>query len=199
MTTTATPTTPAQFEDWLQTNLSTPEKAQAAVADGTLAATIAAYSSARNATMDGVRAQVAEQVQLIDDQKADLRKPPPMGSPVSRAGIEPFGGHDQQLSPIKRDWIALLLAILARENPYLRCRKPNLPPHGQLVCERPEWGEVDRSLPLPERVLDSQLREPGFPSSSRHLQHSGEPGCEKSAIHHFLLAGVEKSIHGAVE
>lgn len=63
-TTAAPPATPEQFTDWLNTALATPEAAQTAVEDGTLATTIGAYVSAQNQIMTDLRAQTAEQVQL---------------------------------------------------------------------------------------------------------------------------------------
>jgi len=62
--TAAPPATPTEFADWLNTALATPEAAQAAVDDGTLATTIGAYTAAQNKTMADLRNQVDEQVQL---------------------------------------------------------------------------------------------------------------------------------------
>jgi HK97 family phage major capsid protein len=62
--TAAPPATPTEFAEWLNTALATPEAAQAAVADGTLATTIGAYTAAQNKVMTDLHTQVDEQVQL---------------------------------------------------------------------------------------------------------------------------------------
>ena len=61
--TAANPTTPAEWEEYVN-SLSTPEKFQAAFADGTFSAKLKGYQEARNSTMDDLRGQVAEQVQM---------------------------------------------------------------------------------------------------------------------------------------
>jgi HK97 family phage major capsid protein len=63
MTTTATPTTPLEWEEYLKTELSTPEKYQAAMADGRFSTMMKGYTQAQNKTMDELKNQVTEQVQ----------------------------------------------------------------------------------------------------------------------------------------
>lgn len=67
MTSVADPTTPKEWEDFIQTKLSTPEAGQAAVKDGSLAKAIAGYGAAyreeKNQEMTDLKAQVTEQTQ----------------------------------------------------------------------------------------------------------------------------------------
>jgi HK97 family phage major capsid protein len=63
MTTTATPTTPKEWEEYMKTELSTPEKYQEAMANGRFAEMVKGYSTATNKTMDELKNQVTEQVQ----------------------------------------------------------------------------------------------------------------------------------------
>ncbi len=62
----ATPTTPAEWEEYVNTTLSTPEAAQAAIADGTFATNMNAYvkagRDATNKTMADIKDQLTEQV-----------------------------------------------------------------------------------------------------------------------------------------
>jgi HK97 family phage major capsid protein len=67
MTSVADPTTPKEWEDFVQTKLSTPEAGIQAVKDGTLAKAIAGYGAAyrdeKNREMADLKAQVTEQTQ----------------------------------------------------------------------------------------------------------------------------------------
>jgi HK97 family phage major capsid protein len=67
MTSVADPTTPKEWEDFIQTKLSTPEEGMKAVQDGTLAKAIggygAAYRDEKNRDMAELKAQVTEQTQ----------------------------------------------------------------------------------------------------------------------------------------
>lgn len=60
--TTATPTTPKEFEEYLG-SFDTPEKMHAALRDGSFSAAIKAYKNAENKTMDALKAEVIEQTQ----------------------------------------------------------------------------------------------------------------------------------------
>lgn len=71
MTKVATPTTPKEFEEYLHTELDTPEKFKAAFESGDFQAKLKGYGEARNGVMDDIRAQVAEQVQM---SLADMAK-----------------------------------------------------------------------------------------------------------------------------
>lgn len=63
MTTKAKPTTPAQWEEYVN-SLDTPQKFQAAFEDGSFNAALTSYQEARNTTMDNLRDEVAAQVQM---------------------------------------------------------------------------------------------------------------------------------------
>lgn len=58
----ADPSTPAEFEEWLNTALATPELAAEAINSGDFAEKIRGYTSARNKTMDDLKDQLKEQV-----------------------------------------------------------------------------------------------------------------------------------------
>lgn len=62
----ANPTTPAEWEEYLNTTLATPEDAQKAIADGSFAATMKAYGAAArdetNKVMKDIKDQLTEQV-----------------------------------------------------------------------------------------------------------------------------------------
>lgn len=86
----ATPTTPKEFEEYLLTELDTPAKYQAAIQDGSFAATVKAYAGAANKDLS---AQVAEQVQLSMAEFAEKNGAKASGSfkPGQRAS-----GHNKQ-------------------------------------------------------------------------------------------------------
>lgn len=62
----AKPATPAEWEDWVNTTLATPEAAQAALTDGSLVENMKAYAQAlaesKNKTMADIKTQLEEQV-----------------------------------------------------------------------------------------------------------------------------------------
>lgn len=58
----ADPTTPAEFEEWLNTALVTPEAAHAAINSGDFGAKMRAYMGAKNKTMIDLKDQLKEQV-----------------------------------------------------------------------------------------------------------------------------------------
>lgn len=63
MTTAAAPTTPKEWEDYVQ-GFDTPEAFQTAFADGSFQTTLNAYTGAQNKVMEDLKAQTNEQVQL---------------------------------------------------------------------------------------------------------------------------------------
>lgn len=58
----ADPSTPAEFEEWINTALATPEAAQAAINSGDFAEKIKGYTTARNKTMTDLKDQLHEQI-----------------------------------------------------------------------------------------------------------------------------------------
>jgi HK97 family phage major capsid protein len=63
MTTTATPTTPKEWEEYVHTTLESPEKFKAAFESGEFQNTLKAYQGASNKTMEDLKAQLIEQTQ----------------------------------------------------------------------------------------------------------------------------------------
>lgn len=57
----ATPTTPKEWEEYVNTTLDSPEKFQAAYADGSFLEAMKAYQGASNKTMDALKAEMIEQ------------------------------------------------------------------------------------------------------------------------------------------
>lgn len=80
---TAAPSTPAEFEEWLNTALATPELAAEAINSGDFAEKIKAYTNAKNKTMADLKDQLKEQVTA---SVLELFK---------RGGTEPTGRIDQ--------------------------------------------------------------------------------------------------------
>lgn len=62
-TTTAVPTTPAEWEEYVNTALSTPEAFKAAFEDGSFTAAMKGYQGATNKTMTAMRQQLSEEMQ----------------------------------------------------------------------------------------------------------------------------------------
>jgi len=60
----ATPSTPKEFEDWVNTALETPDKAKAAIADGSFKNAVTGYANAQNKVMEDLQAMAKEQAQL---------------------------------------------------------------------------------------------------------------------------------------
>lgn len=58
----ATPTSPKEWEDYVNTALSTPEKFKAAFEDGSFLETLKNYQGASNKTMDDIKSQLTEQI-----------------------------------------------------------------------------------------------------------------------------------------
>lgn len=58
----AQPSSPKEWEEWLNTTCSTPEAFKAAWADGSFLGTLKAYQGASNATMQDIKDQITEQV-----------------------------------------------------------------------------------------------------------------------------------------
>lgn len=65
MTTVATPTTPAEWEEYLNTTCATPEKARAAFANGSFQAALKSYTESQHASILDLKAEAREQAQLV--------------------------------------------------------------------------------------------------------------------------------------
>ncbi|MET0916708.1 MAG: phage major capsid protein [Jiangellaceae bacterium] len=90
----ATPQTPKEWEEYVNTALETPEKFQAAFADGSFKEAMAAYTGATNKTMTDLKDQMTEQVSasvlemfkrngVATDGRPDVR---PVNERAARAG-----------------------------------------------------------------------------------------------------------------
>lgn len=84
-TTAAPPTTPAEWESYVQ-GFDTPEAFQSAFDDGSFQATLAAYTGAQNKVMADLKAQTNEQIQLAMHDMLD-RNGAPTGTAASRIDL----------------------------------------------------------------------------------------------------------------
>jgi HK97 family phage major capsid protein len=92
-TTAAPPTTPAEWEDYVQ-GFDTPEAFQSAFDDGSFQATLAAYTDAQNKVMTDLKAQTNEQIQLAMHEMLE-RNGAHTGTPASRLDLVARARQDQ--------------------------------------------------------------------------------------------------------
>lgn len=93
--TVATPTTPQEFEEYVQ-SLDTPQKMGAAFADGSFKAANLAYAQAQNKVMVDIQAQVKEQAELV---LTDMLKKP--RNDVKRLNLNPLAAGPSKYAALE--------------------------------------------------------------------------------------------------
>jgi hypothetical protein len=97
-----------------------------------------------------------------------------MAPPIPGAGVQPLGGHDQQLRLLERDWVSLLLPILASEDANVEMLESSAPSINQFIGESAKRSEVDGARTTLQGRCDGVFSEPGFSSASWHVKDGAE-------------------------
>lgn len=92
----AHPTTPVEWEEYLNTALSTPEDFAAKLADGSFREALNGYQSAQNRTMDDLKAQLQEQMQ---ESILELAKNSGMSTGAMRHAVQAGFAKSSQPAP----------------------------------------------------------------------------------------------------
>ena len=130
---------------------------------------------------------VPEQVQLVDDEQADLREPAPVAAPMPGARVEAFRRHDQQPRLLERNGERLALAVLPGEDSDLDVLEPLAPPLDEFVGKGSERGDVDGPSAVLEGGRNCLFSEPGLAGPGGHLQHAVESAGEQATCHDLLF------------